>query len=332
MEKVYIIAEAGVNHNGSVTIAKKMIDQAAEAGADAIKFQTFKAERLTCKTAPKAAYQKKTTGNDGSQQEMLKKLELSDDDFKLLYDHANDKKIEFLSSPFDPESLRFLLDLGMDKIKIPSGEITNYPLLRDAGRSGKKVILSTGMSTLDEIQDAVHVLKENGSKRIALLHCNTEYPTPYADVNLRAMRLLADTFGVEIGYSDHTEGMEVAIAAAACGASIIEKHFTLDRNMEGPDHRASLEPAELKQLVQSVRNVENALGKYEKKPTMSESGNRSIARKSLVAGCRIKKGELFSEENLTAKRPGNGISPMRWQEIIGKAAPRDFDEDEMIDL
>jgi len=332
MNKVFIIAEAGVNHNGDINFAKKLIDVAKEAGADAIKFQTFKAENLVSKNAKKADYQVTNTGNNESQYEMIKKLELSFDDFIELKKYCNEKGIMFLSTPFDDESIEFLNNLGIEIFKIPSGEITNLPYLRKIGKLEKKVILSTGMADLGEIEDALNVLINSGTKKenITVLHANTEYPTPFEDVNLNAMQTITCAFDVDIGYSDHTMGIEVPIAAVAMGAKVIEKHFTLDRNLEGPDHRASLEPDELKSMVSAIRNIEKALGNGIKKPSKSEKKNIEIARKSIVAKRDIKKGEKFSEENLTVKRPGNGISPMRWDEIIGKVANRDYKEDELI--
>lgn len=332
MNKIFIIAEAGVNHNGSIEIAKKLVDAAAEAGADAVKFQTFKAEKLVCKNAQKAKYQMETTDKAETQFDMLKKLELTVDMHKQLISYCNQKGIMFLSTPFDIESLEFLVQCGVDIIKIPSGEITNYPYLRAVGRTGKKVIISSGMSTLDEVRDAVKVLKDNGSKEITVLHCNTEYPTPYADVNLKAMLTLRDELKIDAGYSDHTKGIEIPVAAAALGATVIEKHFTLDKEMEGPDHKASLEPNELKEMVKAIRNIEIALGNGKKSPSESEKKNISIARKSIVAKRAILEGEIFSEDNLTAKRPGTGISPMRWNNIIGQKAKRNFDADELIEI
>lgn len=332
MNKIFIIAEAGVNHNGSIEIAQKLVDAAVAAGADAVKFQTFKAEKLVCKNAQKAEYQMETTDKAESQFDMLKKLELTVDMHKQLISYCNQKGIMFLSTPFDIDSLEFLVQCGVDIIKIPSGEITNYPYLRAVGRTGKKVILSSGMSTLDEVRDAVKVLKDNGSKEIIVLHCNTEYPTPYADVNLKAMLTLRDELKIDVGYSDHTKGIEVPIAAAALGAMVIEKHFTLDKKMEGPDHKASLEPNELQEMVKAIRNIEIALGNGKKSPSESEKKNVGIVRKSIVARCNIIKGEKFTESNLTTKRPGTGISPMAWNDIIGKKAERDFKEDELIEL
>ncbi len=332
MNKIFIIAEAGVNHNGDIQTAKELIDVAAAAEADAVKFQTFKADTLVCRQAPKAAYQMETTSAEESQFDMLKKLELTPDMHRELIDYCHEKNIMFLSTPFDLDSLYYLVDCGLAVIKIPSGEITNYPLIREAGRSGKRIILSSGMSTIDEVREAVAVLKENGSTDITVLHCNTEYPTPFSDVNLRAMQTIKEETGVSVGYSDHTPGIEAAVAAAALGATVIEKHFTLDRNMKGPDHKASLEPNELTEMVRAVRHIEQALGDGEKKPSASEKKNMAVARKSLVAKCLIKGGEMFTEENLTAKRPGTGLSPMLWNQVIGQKAKRDFAADEMIEL
>lgn len=330
--KVFIIAEAGVNHNGSLEMAKKMVEVAKEAGADAIKFQTFKAENLVTKNAMKAEYQKQTTNKNESQYEMIKQLELSFNDFKELKKYCDKKEIMFLSTPFDFESIDFLNNLGLEIFKIPSGEITNLPYLRKIGKLKKKIILSTGMADLGEIEDALDVLINVGTKRenITILHCNTEYPTSYEDVNLLAMNTIKEAFKVNVGYSDHTLGVEVSIAAVALGAKVIEKHFTLDKNMSGPDHKASLEPDELKTMIKAIRNVEMALGNGIKKPSKSELKNKEIARKSIVAKRDIKKGEIFTEENIAVKRPGNGISPMRWDEIIGKTAMKDYKEDEFI--
>lgn len=332
MSKVFIIAEAGVNHNGNLELAKKLVDVAADAGVDAVKFQTFKAEKIVCKNAAKADYQKATTDAQQSQFEMLKKLELTETMHNQLIEYCRKKDILFLSTPFDLESVDFLEQLGMEIMKIPSGEITNYPYLRKVALTGKKIILSTGMSDLEEVKAAIKVLKEYGSKDIVVLHCNTEYPTPYADVNLNAMLVLRDELGIEIGYSDHTQGIEIPIAAVAMGARIVEKHFTLDKAMDGPDHKASLEPHELKEMVAAIRNVEAALGDGVKVPSASEQKNIAIARKSIVAKCRIEKGQVFTEDNLTTKRPGTGISPMCWNEIIGTVAQRSYSEDEMIEV
>lgn len=325
-----IIAEAGVNHNGSLKLAKQMIEEAARAGADYIKFQTFKPEKLVSKYAQKADYQKKTTGNNESQLQMLEKLALSYDDFVELKRYCEQSGIGFLSTPFDEDSIRFLDRLDMDFWKIPSGEITNYPYLVQIAQTGRDIVLSTGMCEMDEIADAMKVLEESGAGNISLLHCNTEYPTPYEDVNLLAMKQMRTAFKKQVGYSDHTVGIEVPIAAVALGAEIIEKHFTLDKNMEGPDHKASLEPLELSQMICSIRHIEKSLGDGNKKRTASEQHNIAAARKSIVAKCAISKGDIFTEANLTVKRPGNGISPMRWKELIGTRAERDYLEDELI--
>lgn len=330
MNKTYIIAEAGVNHNGDISTAKKMIDVAVKAGADAVKFQTFRAEQLVCQSAKKADYQMETTDSTESQFEMLKKLELSYSDHVELISYCKKKNIQFLSTPFDVDSLKMLDRLGVPLIKIPSGEITNYPLLVAAAKTKKPIILSTGMSNLEEIAEAIHVLKANGGERIVLLHCNTEYPTPMKDVNLRAMDTMRERFHLQVGYSDHTLGIEVPIAAVALGATVIEKHFTIDKKMKGPDHKASLEADQLKAMVAAIRNIEVALGSEEKSATTSEKKNMEVARKSIVAAGDIKKGEKFSENNLTTKRPGNGISPMKWNEILGKTADRDYKKDELI--
>ncbi|MCT2534642.1 N-acetylneuraminate synthase [Aquibacillus koreensis] len=329
---VYIIAEAGVNHNGSLELAKKLVDSAKHAGADCIKFQTFVAKNIASKNAVKAEYQKQQTDSNESQLEMLKKLELSFDEFVELSEYCKSQKIEFLSTAFDFDSIDFLNSLSMQTWKIPSGDITNLPYLVKIAKLSKPVILSTGMSTMGDIRAALRALKENGSGEITVLHCTTEYPTPFTDVNLLAMKSIEKEFGVAVGYSDHTKGIEVPIAAVAMGATVVEKHFTLDRNMEGPDHKASLEPNELKAMVSAIRNVEVAIGTSEKKPVDSERKNMTIARKSIIANRPIKKGEIFTEENLTVKRPGNGISPMKWLEVIGSPAIRDFEEDEMIEL
>ena len=332
--RVLIIAEAGVNHNGSLDIAKQMVDVASAAGADIIKFQTFKAEKLVSKTAQKAKYQQQNTGKEGSQYDMLKKLELSVEDHIYLKDYCKNRGIKFLSTAFDLESIDFLHSLDLGLWKIPSGEITNYPYIKKIAQYGERVILSTGMCELEDIKSALDLLTENGTdiKEITILHCNTEYPTPYSDVNLNSMLELQREFGVKIGYSDHTKGIEVPIAAVALGASVIEKHFTLSRAFSGPDHSASLEPNELGCMVRSIRNIEMALGSEHKSITDSERKNIEIARKSIVASCKIKKGERFTEDNITVKRPGNGISPMRWSEVIGQRATRDFEEDEKIEL
>jgi N,N'-diacetyllegionaminate synthase len=330
--KVFIIAEAGVNHNGSIELAKKLIDVASESGADAVKFQTFKAEKLVSKNAQKADYQKQTTNNSESQFDMIKKLELDLDTHKELMAYCKTKNIMFLSTPFDHDSIELLSDLGLEIFKIPSGEITNLPYLRYIGNLNKKVILSTGMADIGEIEDALDILINSGAKKenIIVLHANTMYPTPMEDVNLKAMVTIGSTFDIKYGYSDHTLGIEVDIAAVAMGACCIEKHFTLDRNMEGPDHKASLEPDELKAMVKAIRNIELALGSSIKKPSKSEMPNMQIARKSIVAKMDIKKGDKLSEENITIKRPGNGINPMRWDEIVGTIATKDYKEDELI--
>ena len=330
--KTFIIAEAGVNHNGSLEIAKKMVDSAALCGVDAIKFQTFKAENLVSKIAPKADYQIENTQNHESQLRMIEKLALSYDEFRKLHQYCIDKKILFLSTPFDLESIDFLEELGMPIWKIPSGEITNLPYLMKIAKTGKPIIMSTGMCEMDEIKAAIQVLQGNGAEQIQLLHCNTEYPTPYEDVNLLAMQTLKNEFGCEVGYSDHTQGIEVPIAAVALGAGIIEKHFTLDQNMEGPDHKASLEPDELKAMVDRIRNIEKSLGTPDKKVSESERKNINIARKSIVAACDIKAGEILNENNITVKRPGNGISPMKWNEVLGTVAKKNFGEDELIEV
>lgn len=332
MNRVFIIAEAGVNHNGDINIARRLVDEAVKAGADAVKFQTFKAESLVCKNASKAEYQLGTTDKNETQFEMLKKLELTDEMHIQLMDYCRAKNIMFLSTPFDIGSLYYLVDHGLDIIKLPSGEITNYPLLREAGKTKKKIILSSGMSTLEETGSAVQILMENGCRDLIVLHCNTEYPTPYQDVNLQAMVTMKEKLGVKVGYSDHTQGIEVAVAAAALGAEVIEKHFTLDRNMDGPDHKASLEPGELREMVKAIRNIELALGDGKKTPSDSEKKNINIVRKSIVAKCDIKAGSRFSENSLTTKRPGTGISPMEWEKVIGQTAKRDFRADEMIEI
>lgn len=334
MDPVFIIAEAGVNHNGSLPTAKQLVEEAASAGADAVKFQTFKAKNLVTETSPKAAYQLDTTEEQESQHEMIKRLEIDEKGHIALMAHCDLHKIKFLSSPFDLTSIDMLVKLGMDTFKIPSGEITNLPYLRKIGRIGKSIILSTGMSYLQEVKNAVKILIDAGAntESIALLHCNTEYPTPMADVNLNVMTTIKKAFpGTRIGYSDHTPGIEVAVAAVALGAQIIEKHFTLDRNMAGPDHRASLEPGELKQMINAIRNIEFAMGDGIKKPSASEQPNIAIARKSIVAAVDIEENEIFTDKNLTVKRPGTGISPMEWDLMIGKRAKRSFKADELID-
>ena len=335
MKHTTIIAEAGVNHNGSLELAKQLVDRAVEAGADYIKFQTFKAANLVTKSAQQADYQKKNIGGgDNSQYQMLKKLELSQEEHLELIGYCQQRGIHFFSTAFDCDSIEFLDSLHLNLWKIPSGEITNYPYIKQIAQKQGDVILSTGMSTAEDIQNAVDVLLRWGKTKdqITILHCNTEYPTPFEDVNLRAMQSIAKQFGTKVGYSDHTRGIEVPIAAVALGASVIEKHFTLDRNMPGPDHKASLEPDELKAMVSAIRNIEKALGSSEKKVTDSERKNIAIARRSIVAAKDIHKGELLTEENLTVKRPGTGISPMRWEEVLGTKAVRDFMEDELIEL
>lgn len=329
---VCIIAEAGVNHNGSIDVAKRMIDVAAEAGVDYIKFQTFKAEKLVVEAAQQAEYQKKNTGKTESQLDMLKKLELTQDDFIELKKYCGEKKVGFISTPFDFESIDFLETLDMDLWKVPSGEVTNYPYLVKIAKTHRPVVMSTGMCDIDEIREAVKVLRDNGCGELTLLHCNTMYPTPFEDVNLKAMETLKREFNVPVGYSDHTLGIEVPIAAVAMGARVIEKHFTLDKNMEGPDHKASIDPDELKAMVSSIRNIESAKGDGCKKVTGSEAVNRGVVRKSIVASRGIKAGEVFSEENLTVKRPGTGINPMRWPEVLGRKADRDYKKDELIEI
>ena len=333
--KVFIIAEAGVNHNGSLDRAKDMVKVAAKAGVDAIKFQTFRAEALVTKDAIKADYQIKASGQSETQFEMLKKLELSVESHLELMECCRLNQIEFLSTPFDLTTIDLLVKMGLKKWKIPSGEITNLPYLRKIASLGQEIILSTGMSDLGEIKNAINVFITSGisPEDITILHCNTEYPTPMQDVNLNAMQTIKSAFpGIHVGYSDHTEGIEVPIAAVALGASIIEKHFTLDKNMEGPDHKASLEPDELKAMVRAIRNIEKALGNGIKKPSSSELKNKPVARKSIVAARDIRKGEVFTEENLTVKRPGTGISPMRWDEVIGRNAKKNFVWDDLIEI
>lgn len=332
--KTLIIAEAGVNHNGNMVLARQLIDVAAEAQADLVKFQTFKADRLVTAIAKKAEYQSKTTDVDESQYAMICGLELTCEMHESLIVHCNLRQIQFFSTGFDIESIDLLVSLGLDRFKIPSGEITNLPYLRHIGQYRKPVIISTGMSNLGEIEKALNVLEQAGTPHelITVLHCNTEYPTPMVDVNLRAMLTIRDAFDVAVGYSDHTAGIEVAIAAVALGATVIEKHFTIDRNLPGPDHKASLEPNELKAMVKAIRNIELALGDGIKRPSFSELKNKEVARKSLVASCEIKVGEIFSENNLSAKRPGAGLSPMFWDEIIGRKASRHYTVDELIEL
>ncbi len=334
VSKVFIIAEAGVNHNGSIDLAKKLIDAAVDAGADAVKFQTFKADRLATKLAHKADYQKSNTSVNESQYEMLKKLELDQDMHKAIIEHCKQKQIMFLSSAFDNESVDMLNNFGMALFKIPSSEITNLPYLRHVGSLKKPIILSSGMSDLDDIKNALDVLIECGVSKdqLTVLHATTEYPCPIQEVNISAMQTISKNFGVKVGYSDHTNGIEVSIAAVALGACVIEKHFTLDQTMEGPDHKASLEPNEFKSMVRAIRNIEKALGDGIKKPTKSEIKNMAITRKSIVALRVIKSGEIFSVDNLAVKRPGTGISPMDLNKILGKIARRDFLPDEQIEL
>jgi N,N'-diacetyllegionaminate synthase len=332
--RTLIIAEAGVNHNGDLELARQLIYAAAEAGADLVKFQTFNADRQVTRTARKADYQTQTTDSKESQHEMLRRLELTAEMHKELIAHCAASNIGFFSTGFDIESVDLLVSLGQDRFKIPSGEITNLPYLRHIGRLGKPVIFSTGMATMGEIEAAIDVLEQSGTPRadITVLHCTTEYPTPMAEVNLRAMQSIHTAFGVAVGYSDHTAGIEVAIAAVAMGASVIEKHFTLDRNLPGPDHKASLQPEELTAMVSAIRNIEIALGDGIKRLTPSEARNKSVARKSLMASQAIKAGEVFSANNITAKRPGTGISPMRWDEVIGRTAHRALEVDEFVEL
>lgn len=329
---VFIIAEAGVNHNGSIELAKRLIDIASSSGADAIKFQSFKAKNLLTKLAKKANYQIENTNKQESQYDMIKKLELDFNAHKELISYCKKKKIIFLSSPFDTESIELLNDLNLEIFKIPSGEITNYPYLKKIGELNKKIILSTGMSKISEIQEALTVLINSGSKKenITVLHANTEYPTPMKDVNLRAMVLIGKKLDIEFGYSDHTLGIEVAIAAVSLGAKCIEKHFTSDTQLEGPDHKASLDPNQLKAMISSIRNVELALGEDIKRPSESEMKNIQIVRKSIVAKTQIKKGDILTEKNITTKRPGSGLSPMRWEELIGTTAEKDYMEDDFI--
>ena len=331
MSRSIIIAEVGVNHNGSLKMAKELVDVAKACGADIVKFQTARLDSLVSKAAYMADYQKKNIGFEVSQKEMLSKLLLSFDNFVELADYCKQKGIEFLSTPFDIESIFFLNKL-QDKWKVPSGEITNYPYLVEIGKTNKPVILSTGMADVDEIADALAVLKKYGTTDITLMHCTTDYPAPIKDVNLNSMNTLKERFGFPVGYSDHTSGIEIDLAAVAMGATIIEKHFTLDRNLSGPDHKASLEPDELKAMIDGIRKVELALGSKEKLPSEAEKKNRLVARKSIVAKRSIKADEVFSEDNITTKRPGTGINPMRWNEVIGKKAVRDFEEDDLIEL
>ena len=321
-DRVYIIAEAGVNHNGNIQIAKKMVDEAVSCGVNAIKFQTFNTEKLVCRNAQKAEYQVQNTEDGENQFNMLKSLQLSQENFIELKKYCDKKAIDFISTPFDIESLMFLYKIGVKIIKIPSGEITNYPLLVTAGKTRLPIILSTGMSTIYEVDNAIKILMDNGTSDIVVLQCNTEYPTPYEDANINSMIFMKDTLNHKVGYSDHTLGNDVAIAAVAAGANVIEKHFTLDKHMKGPDHKASIEPEELRKLVISIRNVEKAMGSYNKVVSSSERKNIGVVRKSIVASRKIKKGELFSEENITTKRPGIGMSPMKWNDVIGRVAKK----------
>ncbi|EPH5975493.1 N-acetylneuraminate synthase [Campylobacter upsaliensis] len=330
MKKVLIIAEAGVNHNGDINLAKKLIEQAAKAGADVVKFQTFKANSCVSVSAKKAKYQLETTAKEESQLEMIQKLELSYESHFELMKHCKKHGIAFLSTPFDLESVEFLRGLDLPYFKIPSGEITNLPYLKAVAKCKKKVLLSTGMANLGEIEAALEILRKNGTRNITLLHCNTEYPTPFEDVNLNALKTLKEAFKLEVGYSDHTEGIVASLGAVALGAVVIEKHFTLDKTMEGPDHRASLEFEELRALCKGIRELEKALGSGIKKASKSEVKNKIIARKSLVAKREIQKGEKFSIENLTTKRPGSGISAMRYEEYLGKRALKTYKKDELI--
>jgi len=334
IKPILIIAEAGVNHNGDLSLAKQLIDAAADAGADLVKFQTFSADRLVTRKAKKAKYQNVTTGSAETQHQMLSHLELSANMHHELISHCASRDIGFFSTGFDIESVNFLISLGITHFKIPSGEITNLPYLRHIGKFGKSVIISTGMATMGDIEAAIDVLEKTGTPRslITVLHCTTEYPAPMAEVNLRAMQSIEAAFGAAVGYSDHTAGIEVAIAAAALGATVIEKHFTLDKNLPGPDHKASLEPDELKAMVSAIRNIEVALGDGIKRLTPSESSNKLVARKSLVASKAIRCGEVLSAENITIKRPGTGISPMDWDAVMGRKAVRDFVVDELIKL
>ena len=336
MSHTLIIAEAGVNHNGSIEMAKQLVEKAVEAGVDYIKFQTFKTSKLVTKSAKQAEYQQRNIGSqENSQYQMLKKLELSPEEHQILIDYCHQLGIKFFSTAFDFDSIEYLHSLGLGLWKIPSGEVTNYPFLKCIAAYNEKTILSTGMCDMEDVRAAVDALYKNGlsKENLILLHCNTEYPTPFEDVNLKAMDALRKEFGVEVGYSDHTKGIEVPIAAVALGATVIEKHFTLDRTLPGPDHKASLEPDELKAMVSAIRNIEKAVGgDGTKHVSESERKNIAIARRSIVSACDIKEGDVFTEENLTVKRPGNGISPMRWEEVLGMKAKRDFAEDELIEI
>lgn len=329
MPPVFIIAEAGVNHNGSLDIAFELVDAAKEAGADAVKFQTFRAESLATSSAHKAAYQERTTDTSETQFQMLKRLELDADAHGKLIVHCREVGIQFLSSPFDMESADLLEKLDVPLFKIPSGEITNLPYIGHIGGKGRPIILSTGMATLGEVEDAVKILRDSNAKDITLLHCVTEYPAPYDEINLRAMHTLSTAFRLPVGYSDHTSGIEIAVAAVALGATVIEKHFTLDRNLPGPDHAASLEPSELKQMVSSIRHVEAALGNGIKEPAKCELPNISVARKSLVASRPLRAGQQIGAEDLAIKRPGNGIPPRQQQDIVGRTLRSDIQKDEL---
>lgn len=330
--RTLIIAEAGVNHNGRLDLALKMVDEAKRAGADIVKFQTAIPERVISRYADKAEYQKETTGNEESQLEMCRRIHLKLSDYDIIKEYCEEVGIEFLSTPFDLESIDYLEKLGMKLWKIPSGEITNLPYLIKIAKTGKPLIMSTGMAELKEVEEAVNVLKEGGAGEITLLHCTTEYPAPFDSINLKAMNTLREKFGTKVGYSDHTTGIEVVVAAVSLGATVIEKHFTLNRNLEGPDHKASLEPEELEVMVNKIRIIEKALGDGIKRAAEAEKKNIAIARKSIVAAKDIKKGEILSEDNITTKRPGNGISPMQWFEVLGTEAIRDFGEDELIEV
>jgi len=332
MGRVIVIAEAGVNHNGNIEIAMEMVDKAKTAGVDYIKFQTFTPEKLVSKYADKADYQKRTTGSNESQLQMLKKLALKLEDFKKIKSYCDSLGIGFISTPFDFTSIDFLETLNMDFWKIPSGEITNLPYLEKIASTGRDIVISTGMCDMEEIKDAIGILQNGGSGKITVLHCNTEYPTPFVDVNLKAMLQIGRETGMPIGYSDHTLGIEIVVGAVALGATIIEKHFTLDKNMDGPDHRASLDPLELKAMVTAIRNVESGLGDGIKRRTVSEEKNVNLARKSIVASKSIKKGEIFTIENITTKRPGTGLSPMKWYDVIGTEANMDYSEDDFITM
>lgn len=331
---ILIIAEAGVNHNGDLDLAKQLIDVAADAGADLVKFQTFSADRLATRDVKKADYQSVNMGSAETQHQMLSRLELSTNMHHELIAYCATRNIGFFSTGFDIESVNFLISLDINRFKIPSGEITNLPYLRHIGKFGKRIIISTGMATLGDIEAAIDVLEQAGTPRslITVLHCTTEYPTPMSEVNLHAMQSIQTAFGVAVGYSDHTAGIEVAIAAVALGATVIEKHFTLDKSLPGPDHKASLEPDELKGMVFAIRNIEIALGDGIKRLTPSEDRNKLVALKSLVASKAIKVGEVLSAENVTTKRPGTGISPMNWDDVMGRKAARDFALDELIEL